>query len=808
MKVIKKFIALIIAMLLVSQLSLFQVYATETTTDEAASTESETPADAEAPADAVVETPDIVDMNFVENFTKEAQSIPADYSTIPAGFELISENEKIAFYAVIDKGIANYGELLLFNKKSGFIWRSNPIDKQNDEIAKKAGAAYTNIASAMMITYYRAYSEFKINSYTASVQPGLSECVKVANGVKYIYKFAGTEFVIPVQFTLEGECLAAKILLNDKETKTNYNIVEDVMFNANVVTISIKQTVDYNIASISLLPYMGAGGLNEKGYMFIPDGSGALVNFNNGKNNFEPYHAPVYGYYSDSTSNKFNKLTDNVKLPVFGVVKEQGDAKNALLGIITENEAVAMIDANVSGYDSAYNNVCSTYMHKLIDGSTKLSMTQPASNEIRDPKLDYVVKYYPLDGEEANYTGMARRYQRYLKEEKGLTKNKDLDDTALYLDMYAGVERRSTILGIPKNILSVMTSYKDLVKLTDDLESQGITDLVIKYSDWGKRSIRKKVASKVSFEGALGGKNEFKKTVNYLKEKNVNFYPNVDFVNYGKSGNGYNSFFDCVKYADMSPAHQMQRGNSHINLGRRWFLLKSDLVVKASNSFLKNYEKTGTSDISLETIGARVYSDSGKGGVTRGSNVSIWQDIMKNYKADGGRILVTMPNAYTLPFADAIMNVPSSQTYVEIADEAVPFYQTVLRGYVSYSSEPINLASDLKTAILKAVETGSSFNFSFVMRDPSRLKETYLNYLFSSNYNSWRDVVVKEYTKYKDVMEQISGQGILNHEKLDKDLYKITYENGTIIYVNYSEEAANVDGLTIEGSSYQAGRGV
>jgi hypothetical protein len=49
------------------------------------------------------------------------------------------------------------------------------------------------------------------------------------------------------------------------------------------------------VTRISLLPYFGAAGLAQEGYIFVPDGSGALVRLNNGKTNYDAYNKPVYG---------------------------------------------------------------------------------------------------------------------------------------------------------------------------------------------------------------------------------------------------------------------------------------------------------------------------------------------------------------------------------------------------------------------------------------------------------------------------------------------------------------------------------
>ena len=51
----------------------------------------------------------------------------------------------------------------------------------------------------------------------------------------------------------------------------------------------------YPISAIQILPFFGAANLDQTGYIFIPDGSGALIDLNNGKEHYQPFSARVYG---------------------------------------------------------------------------------------------------------------------------------------------------------------------------------------------------------------------------------------------------------------------------------------------------------------------------------------------------------------------------------------------------------------------------------------------------------------------------------------------------------------------------------
>lgn len=50
------------------------------------------------------------------------------------------------------------------------------------------------------------------------------------------------------------------------------------------------------IYTMVMLPYFGAGGPEDEGYMLVPEGGGALINFNNDKQSQAAYYANMYGW--------------------------------------------------------------------------------------------------------------------------------------------------------------------------------------------------------------------------------------------------------------------------------------------------------------------------------------------------------------------------------------------------------------------------------------------------------------------------------------------------------------------------------
>ena len=65
-------------------------------------------------------------------------------------------------------------------------------------------------------------------------------------------------FNVNIIYRLDGDKLVVEVPLNEIEYKDNYPIYY-----------------------LNVLPYFGAGGVEDEGYMLVPEGGGAFINFNN-----------------------------------------------------------------------------------------------------------------------------------------------------------------------------------------------------------------------------------------------------------------------------------------------------------------------------------------------------------------------------------------------------------------------------------------------------------------------------------------------------------------------------------------------
>ena len=114
----------------------------------------------------------------------------------------------------------------------------------------------------------------------------------------------------------------------------------------------LKRMMSYPLTTINLLPYFGAANDESQGYIFVPDGPGALIYLNNGKTTAETYGRAVYG--RDRASMPVNEYSadskEQIYLPVFGLKNDD----RAFVAILEDGDAMGQINAVVAGMRDSY----------------------------------------------------------------------------------------------------------------------------------------------------------------------------------------------------------------------------------------------------------------------------------------------------------------------------------------------------------------------------------------------------------------------------------------------------------------------
>ena len=147
----------------------------------------------------------------------EFQAAKDDKPSVP-GMVLVAENDTLKLYTNTETT-----EIAVYEKESGNITYSNPVERDSDAIAAGVNAAELN--ATLTLTYYNAArNSATMNNYDMSIEKGQFTAESIENGIRYTYTLADLDSatgIVPLQITEER----LQTLVLDKLDKTgNYPV--------------------------------------------------------------------------------------------------------------------------------------------------------------------------------------------------------------------------------------------------------------------------------------------------------------------------------------------------------------------------------------------------------------------------------------------------------------------------------------------------------------------------------------------------------------------------------------------------------
>lgn len=611
----------------------------------------------------------------------------------------------------------------------------------------------------------------------------------------------------------EDAAMAAGGKLPERTTFTvvlEYRLDGDTL-KVTVPTEQIKETGSGKVANIDLLSFFGAGSSGEEGYLLVPNGTGSLIRFNNGKKS-ERYNQYIYGM--DDTSQAFTVVeeTEKVRLPIFGIKHEN----SAIFAEITNGDALANIIAEVSGSLNSYNYV---YPSFVLRGSEKVSMFGVTGVSADLPVLekdiyglDITVSYSFLKKEDADYSGMAKYYRNKLIEEGVLTTKEGTDAIPFYLDIVGGIKRQESFLGVPYLSVYPMTTFEEAGTIVDAFLENQVTNIRVNYLGWFNGGYYHGVTKNMKVDRKLGGKKDLEKLNEELKVEGIKLYGDVaiqkisfdaeDHYNYKMENSQFYSGI-YVGYGPVNPA--TLRKNSLGYLETLNNVLSPKFLVRHVDLFTEEIRKINITGISLRDMGDTLASDKKRTNVIDRQQAK--QVVMSQLELIDGvtdNLIINGGNAYSWAYADDLQNIPASHNPFYIVDEEVPFYQMVIHGCIDYTAGAVNLSDsyDKQEIILRMIEFGMAPHFTLSYEDSSEMKYSGMNMLYSTQYEIWLADAVDIYNKTNEALKVVTDSTIEEHSTLQPGVKKIAYSDGCIIYINYNEAEVVSGGVTIPAKDY------
>ncbi len=672
--------------------------------------------------------------------------------------------------------------------------------------------------AAMVQDYYKKYDINKLGKKD-NKEELLAAYPALANEVLYILrdttkdnmKTKFEQFFEEAGYTLEQHEADKMLDLSSKSSDKpifNVSVVYRLDGGDLVVEVPLSEIQyrdDYPLYNLTLLPYFGAGGVGDEGFLFVPEGGGALIRFNNGKISQNNYYSNIYGW--DMALNRDYVVHETeAYFATYGIAS----GEDSFLCLMEEGAPYASVQADISGKNNSYNFVNAVY-----------SIAQREQYNVSDKVNGKIFVYLPKLPDETlrqryrfinsnSYVDMAKVYQGYLKEQYGdyLTINTDTQ-APVAVEIIGAVDKVKQVFGIPMSKPLKLTSYKDALNIVKQLREEGMTNLSIKLTGWMNGGVRQQMLSKVKPISDLGSKKDLKALASYAADNGIGFYLD-GITNYAIDSNlfdGFVQFADSARFVTKEKAelndYRVVTYIKDTDSSDAYYLLHADKIMEMADN-LKAFADKYNAGVSFQDIGDTVSSDFyRKAPVSRQEALNNQKDKLKEL-ADGGMpVMINKGNDYAAAYSDIVTNMDLGGSEYTILDQSVPFYQIAVHGYINYTGEALNLTQNYEQELLKSAEYGAGLSFAAMNESAFALQKTLYTEYFGADFSLWHDKMLEIYTRYNQEMGHIFNQQMTDHIYVGEKTSCTTYEDGTKVYVNYDyEEVKTTDGVTVPARDY------
>jgi hypothetical protein len=588
------------------------------------------------------------------------------------------------------------------------------------------------------------------------------------------------------------------------EFSVKYTLTDDGL-DFKLINASIVESKEFPVAYIDVLPYFGSGKILDTGYIMIPDGSGVVIDYNNGKYNSLPYNRRIYGQDNAITSTNIKQPEDrnNITLPMYGMnnndnsfihsIEEGAAMTNLLSGFKTEYSGGQLKHKFAYSHYRYFIRERDAYVFTGIGSDQKINVwTNKYNTE------DFSTKLMFVEGENQTYVGMAKLYQQHLLEKEILKQGNDLTNKGTFnLTLLGGFKTTDYFLGLPYEKVESLTNTKQAKKIVDELIEANIENINLSYQGWANDGIKPTYMNDIDFNKVVGKEKDFIALAKYLNKNKVNFIPEV-YVNTAFTKKGikvkndviYDMFWNnAVRYAyDLAT---MVPNPTKMAI----YSILPSKAVGFMKSIEKQFSKLGFKSIGLIDHGSELNSSFHKENtILKNDSINYFIESLDQTSGSFEQLMIRNPHQYALSYTSYALDVATSGTNYQITDYSVPFVQLVLNGYLDYSGNALNVDDrhSLEWHKLKAIETGSNLNFTWSYEDTIQLTQTEYSQYYSTHYKNWIDKAVNAYHELNDL--DIYGSQIEDHKVLNKDgsLVEVSYKNGLVIRINYNNTTYEV----------------
>jgi len=734
---------------------------------------------------------------------------------IPKGMQLMADDGTLRLAANVQTG-----DFEVIDERNGAVWNSSiPNPKPyatnqywQDTLMSQFGMGYTTTERTNAID---ANNQF--NSTQALAQLTVT---KIANGMAMKYAF-GSPYYISFEATvvLQGAHLVV--------TVPESSIYESVAPNSTTAlplstagspagakqgacprfppppkTMSLQlfyfPPECYELSSINFLPAFGAGVPGQTGYVVVPDGSGALIDFQaNHPIYTQDYNMPVYG---DSTvTPNADQWLPEANMPVFGIVHTNTThpaQSAAMLGVITHGAANANIVVVPAGQQANLYLASVDFTYRPQYDALGIGLSRSQKYSWKPILGDRQVTYYFLDGSQANYSGLALRFRQYLIDNQHAKPLAPQAEPPLLLHVLNGIRE----VGVQFDPFLRATTFAQTQQIAQDLKSAGIGNIRLTLEGWMLNGWQWTTLPHIwPPDGRLGGVGGLQRLASWSKGNGVQLVLATNVYHAWQSYGAFNLRTDTLHLESQLVLQDFNNA----------YLISPDFAANTLYPPLeKQMQRVGVTGTDFGYLARDVYPNyQPQHTLTRQQAAQDWMNMVGGARKTLGTAGVQGGNTYAVGAANYFYNAPTTDSGFDYESSAVPFWEIAVHGLALYSGQEANLYSTPTLQKLQMIEDGALPAWEITWQPASVVRYTNYNMLFSSQFSQWAPAMEQEYKQeVQSGYARLAYVAITNNQDIAPGVNVTDYADGSQVVVNFNSQPvtlpAQYGGRVVKAQDY------
>lgn len=580
--------------------------------------------------------------------------------------------------------------------------------------------------------------------------------------------------------------------------------VDDDALRVRIPEAEIRNTGAAVIQTLNVLPHFSRFTAGTEGYYLLPDGSGSVMNFFNGKNGLQAYSVNIYGDEETVKEKETVYNTQQAILPIFGCHA----GESGWLAIIEDGDALAGVtaapgDSKTPSYVyPSFRILQSAKVNAISAASGESSTSYYITTQGNKREGDLTVSYHFLSGERSTYSGMAQYYKEILfsgrqlcKEAKSVPLFVDLIGNVTVTEKKAGVSfRENYVTTTPEQALSICTRLQE--------NADEVCAILSGYADGGYAQ---------SFLRSSRVSAQLEKTIKGLRNNGIRYSVAYEPLYASKGG-----FFDRVSSRYVSRmltrdvALLYESDPAYFNFNKS-SIAKYVLNLRGMNvafgkicSIIENNELPSVTLFSVgKTLNADYYE---KAEVERQTMLEETVSFVEETLNTGATLITSVGNAPIATRSETVIALPLTSSNFDITDYSVPFAAMVYSGYLTYSGDAVNLYYADDSDYLHLIENGAAPYCIVTAQNSEKLRNTEQSGLFSVDFDYLEPTLKERYRTVKEALDGNFGVPIIKHECLQNNVFRTEFSSGAYVIVNYNNQPiALSNGVNIPAKSFVKG---